>query len=427
MTGTHEDASAIPTAHFIDSTDSSSSPFTKRQRVVFINVPLRKRRVDDDVVIHVQMPWQVIQSMSDSKSLPRVILHTNDASPSSSVPSRVAACSDGHDNDGDRLVDMVDPACAAGSHVDDEATDNDDASTITWLWGHDNESWVNAEWDFVQELNWTHAGQSRRVHWDEPSHWTSAQRALSKPCRYFPHGSNCSQWVWEISFLGWGNRTYEVLPDLNQTLVSVNSSTAVFVTRSHHLEVEQVYQLRGDALLLATTVTNLNAVQPTQVLLRTPLGSLQLGNIDRASGNVSLERSGLWTLDGKRGGSISRGVSRLGMNTTVGSGWPNDMSGFSGVGVVGDAEHWVAGFQVLDNTTDNGLFGWGFTITAADPHVPSIEPQVVVVLEPLSSRTVVQQVQFAPPAPSLENPYVALPLDQSRSVHISSSFFSVCM
>ena len=106
---------------------------------------------EPDVVLHVQLPWAALHAVG-TRLPPVLVHHAGDgvAGKPMLARARIAACSDGRDNDGDRLVDMADPACVGGSHSDDEAIDNTAGSALTWSWGRDYESWVKKQWDFMQ-------------------------------------------------------------------------------------------------------------------------------------------------------------------------------------------------------------------------------------------------------------------------------------
>ena len=341
-------------------------------------------------------------------------LHKVYAASSSDGSSELAACSDGVDNDGDGLIDAIDPGCdtPAGSHED---SDNAASTSLSWDWG------AAPDGDFMRSLRWTDpvTGIMVPVVDDEPS------AGVVNGCRWWPHGGNCSHWTqsysnnsarevqdwaWQIQIPdghGGGPQFFEQNGAITKRLVSSTPTTAVFESYSKRLQLRDVYTLRGSTMYISINATSLVPTDTIRATFLTQFGSLQLGP---AAGHLSQtttsseerQRStAMWHLGNKRLGSLDRNWSFV--EACV---YPYDGAApmpsracFSAASAMGDANHFSVGLQCLTPISPDGTDAlMSYMDVPRNPRTPTSTTTLTLVLRPGETRTFVLALKVAPPA-----------------------------
>jgi hypothetical protein len=322
--------------------------------------------------------------------------------------SHVAACSDGIDNDGDGLVDAVDPGCKnPGGH---EHTDNAAPTSLTWEWARAPDG------DFLKALRWTDTATKKVVPivTDEPSESTAVNG-----CRWWPHGGNCSHWAqsysnnsarevqdwaWKIVVPdghGGGPQYLEQESAITKRLVSSNATSAVYESYSKRLHLLDVYSLRGDTMYISINATN-RMTTTVRATFLTQYGSLQLGSsLTAPSESDDREDGTMWHLGNKRAGSLDRNWSFV--EACV---YPYDGTApmpsracFSAASAMGDDSHFSVGLQCLTPISpDSNDALLAYMDVPANPRTPTSTTTLTLVLRPGETRTFVLAMKVAPPA-----------------------------
>ena len=329
--------------------------------------------------------------------------------------SDVTECSDGVDNDGDGLIDAVDPGCQTSTGREDD--DNTAPTSLSWEWGSDPDG------DYLQELRWSNAatGTTVPIVRDEPS------AKIQNGCRWFSHGGNCSHWVqpygnnsarqiqdwaWKIVVPdghGGGPQHLEQESAITKRLVSSNSTSAVFESYSKRLRLRDVYSLRGDTLFISINATNLmsDAVRATFL---TQFGSIQLD-------------APMWHLGNKRLGSLDRNWSFVEACC-----YPYDglapmpsRACTSAASAMGDSSHFSVGIQCLTPIPPDGTDALlAYMDVPANPRTPTSTTTLTLALQPGETRTFVLAMKIAAPAGvGLDRPAVLKSMESVVDPYVS--------
>jgi hypothetical protein len=214
------------------------------------------------------------------------------------------ACLDGHDNDGDGLVDWpLDPGC---SNERDDNEGDDPPPTLSYLFNETDGR--------LLELNWTTApGGPKRIVWDETYRFinpTLPRKVKDGGTAVWMHSAAGNlmgggmHWKTHVDpNSNWNNVTDEVVtaPRLT-TPVSINttSHTITVSTESSEILVSDRFHFSGDTMFVTM---NLTRKRDTEVVTSLPvnLGGMQLGNL-YANGSLNVNKNKMWQLVADYGG-----------------------------------------------------------------------------------------------------------------------------
>jgi hypothetical protein len=237
-------------------------------------------------------------------------------------------CTDGVDNDGDRLADTLDPGCLIGKALR-ESGERRGAGAHSFSWTLANES---AHGDaYLQTLRWTDAAGGTHTVIDQ----------TNSDVIYFPHANTGN-----TTYLsGWSYSTFTKASDdpqshavpgkqttpLEQTgdeirteVTSAGDDFVEFLMQTEHARIQQHLRFSGDVGTMSLTVTLL-ADAPRALYFPVNLGNLQIGPLSAGDEN----HTGVWHLTQKWNGAIQRGFcewidSKTGNRTFCpqhGTGW----------------------------------------------------------------------------------------------------------
>ena len=291
-------------------------------------------------------------------------------------------------------------------------------------------------------------GKTVRVVWDEASMPSNTREGTPQPqpCRWWPHGGNCSHWhqtygnnsarvvdtwAWTIQEKGTTRQYAEPESAVTKKLLEFNATHALYQSSSARLTLRDEIVLRGDAVYITVSATNLLNT-PVRATFLTQYGSLQLGpnqqqsqrhahaHAQSAAGSGS---SGLWHLGNKRLGSLDRNWSTVEACVYPYDGYAPMPSRacFSAVSAMGDAATFSAGFQLLtpiDPDDDDALMA--YMDVPANPRTPTSTTTLTVDLQAAATRTFTLAMQLSPPSPGLERDAVLSSMEKAVAPYVTS-------
>lgn len=361
------------------------------------NASAVSRRVPLDVIV--QVPRDVMHES----------LRLSAAGGGAAAGARIAACSDGMDNDGDRLTDYpLDLECNA-PWMDAEMGGGSSAPTtiagapaLQWtvLPAVGNGSGINgARISLLQYLPNGPGGVALDVWRDE------MDAGQPNATRWFLHdqseaGSSLSlSWMVNDTNLIYGNG----VPLKTLLNVTATSASFLYTYPDPAVTVEDDISIVGSTLYITVSVTNAYTDPSATLLVGLPMnfGSLALGRRD-ATGVVNTTNSGIWRFDGKRVGSIYLGANSCGWSQPdiATDAYPTFGGYFSPLAGYGDANMTI-GVSTMDamQSPDAGHnFSVNYFQFVAARRSPLLQQWHTMVVPPNSTHTFV--VTFAVGAPA---------------------------
>eukprot|EP00041_Stephanoeca_diplocostata_P020507 m.460664 g.460664 ORF g.460664 m.460664 type:complete len:866 (+) comp21597_c0_seq6:83-2680(+) len=306
---------------------------------------------------------------------------------------RVAACSDGIDNDHDGFIDQLDRGCNGGFYGDQESGESrPTASNFVYELVADKSGGV-----YFASLKWNgkpiiadtgSEGNRYYLHSDAGTggvKWTSDINTFEGTMPANPHAPIQP---WEPNTTTWKNQTNptQIIDNtqMNYTIVSQNESVAIVETTSPVASFVDIIRFAGDDITVTTSVTNLlNNTDDLAVLyFGNHWGNLQIGTTQGCvckptliSGRGSADghgqaancsakcNTGLFRVDGLRRGAIQQGqpfdnmekgkccpepAELKGWRTLGARGNAYPQSAFSPATAIGNAKDFTIGYQLLD-------------------------------------------------------------------------------
>ena len=240
-------------------------------------------------------------------------------------------CSDNADNDGDQLLDTLDPGCARGLRLREGGElRGQQAHAFAWTLGNASGSGDA----YIETLNWTDAAGTTHTVIDQ----------TSSTIKYFPHANTGANNTGKYKFAqtsGWdyqtfteaaqdpeshqvdygaGNTTLRETGDQIRTIVvSSGDDFITFVMSTQHAQLETTYRFTGDVGTMSVVATMLGDT-PRALYFPNNLGNLQIGPLEAGDDN----HTGIWHLSQKWNGAIQRGYcnnKKAGNCPQNGTGW----------------------------------------------------------------------------------------------------------
>jgi hypothetical protein len=215
-------------------------------------------------------------------------------------------CTDGVDNDGDRLVDMLDPGCTSGIGLRESGEQRSKAAH-SFSWSLANHS-VHGD-AYLEILHWTDSTGKEHTVIDQ----------TDSSIIYFPHANSGNSTYGS----GWSYSTFteaasdpqshavpgkQTTPlqqagdEIRTTVTAAGEDYIDFRMETEHARILQHLRFTGDVGTISLTATLLDG-QPRALYFPVNLGNLQVGPLEAGDEN----HTGIWHLTQKWNGAIQRG------------------------------------------------------------------------------------------------------------------------
>ena len=401
-------------------------------------VTVQRCRTESTLQIRVSMPFNRMPQLREQVLVGR------------GWSQSVAACSDGVDNDGDGLTDLVDPGCRGSMATETEHGETKVPSNFKASFATDTRTGNT----YLQQLKW----KSQVVIIDDGTQGN----------RFFLHGDSGTtsglKYTSDIEIYAEGVQPW--LPNSNFSAANapINSTSmeqvvsnftngtdwAAVVTETADLVLADHFRFEGDSIYITTNITSKRSSGVVAPYVPLVLGNLQLGRTATGcdcsklitvysakspadghgeAGNCTAScKSGLFHVDRLRHGGLQQGqpwdntspdtccppVKELtGWRTMPARGNSYPSSSYSPVTVVGGAtpQDFTVGMQVLsaqinpdqlDNTTVE------FYDVPAAPKHPMLSQYIYTTVDAGATRSFTTVITFAPAASSWDDPSEAV-------------------